>query len=280
MSRFESYLTEDEAASNTVDSYQFVALVNLIVAVVKILEEDCKDPMVVPGWREFSRAQHLSSHTTWLGRGNLLTIQCLILKTIYFLFIEKQNAAYDAISTAIRLTYQIGLHDQTSWLDSSAFDVTMKQRIFWCLYCLDRNVALVCGLPFLLRESDFKVDLPHCMDETGALVVQPTPDPDSPSILYLHRTIKWAKLCSEIWDGMFGMNASSLTSPEFVATMDARILLLVHDLPTELQWTPKYLESPDLQRYPLYVLRQAMVILLVCNLRGPCLACAALLTTT
>lgn len=260
MSRFESYLIGDQTALNTADSHQFVALVNLVVAVVKILDEDCPESKVVPGWKEFSRAQHLSSHTTWMGRGNLLTIQCLILKTIYFLFIERQNAAYDAISTAIRLAYQIGLHDQTSWLKSSFFDITMRQRIFWCLYCLDRNVALVCGVPFLIRESDFKVDLPHCMDGTDVLVSQSISDSDYSSILYLHSTTKWAKLCSEIWDAMFGMNASNLTSQEFVATMDARIMLLVHDLPSQLQWTPKYLESPEIQSYPLYVLRQAIVI--------------------
>jgi hypothetical protein len=254
---------EGPATSNTADSHQFVALVSLVVAVIKILDEYCVDSKTVPGWKEFSRAEHLLSHTTWLGRGNLLTIQCLILKTIYFLFIERQNAAYDAISTAVRLTYQIGLHDQTSWLNSSSFDVTMRQRIFWCLYCLDRNVALVCGVPFLIRESNFKVDLPHCMDGTDVLISQPSSDPDSSSIPYLRRTIQWAKLCSEIWDTMFGMNASNLTNQEFVATMDARIMLLVHDLPFDLQWTPTYLDSADIRRYPLYVLRQAILIHLV-----------------
>lgn len=218
---------------------------------------------MVPGWKEFTRAEHILSHTTWLGRGNLLTVQCLTLKTIYFLFIEKQNAAYDAISTAVRLTYQLGLHDQTTWQSNDPFDMTMKQRVFWCIYCLDRNVALVCGVPYLIRESYFTVDLPKCTDGNDVPISPSSSDPESISLPYLYGTIKWAKLCSEIWDAMFGMNVSNLTSQEFVATMDARIMLLIHDLPPQLQWHHNILESAEIRRYPLFVLRQNILINLV-----------------
>jgi hypothetical protein len=231
--------------------------------VVKILEEYSSDSTSVPGWKEFSRAEHLLSHTTWLGRGNLLTIQCLILKTLYFLFIEKRNAAYDAISTAVRLTYQVGLHDQASWQSNSLFEVAMRQRVFWCLYCLDRNVALVCGVPYMIRESYFKVDLPNIADKDDISGSKPSSDAESLSLPYLYGTIKWAKLCSEIWDAMFGMNASNLTNQEFVATMDARISLLIHDLPPRLQWEPNFLESPEVRKYPLFVLRQTILIKVV-----------------
>jgi len=59
---------------------------------------------------------------------------------------------------------------------------------------------------------------------------------------------------------MFGMNASNLTNQEFVATMDARISLLIHDLPPRLQWQPNFLESPEVRKYPLFVLRQNILI--------------------
>ena len=245
----------------TTQSLQFVAQVKLVAAVVRILDEHCPDSKSIPGWKEFVQAEHLLLQATWLGRGNLVTIQCLILKTLYLIFSEKHHAASDAIATAVRLCYQIGLHDQTTWRTDSAFDVTMRQRIFWCLYCLDRHAALVCGVPYLIRESDFRVDQPPCVDDKDLSPGEPAPEenPDSTSIPYLRATIKWGKLCSEIWDAMFSVNAPKPASADFIAGMDARVELLKHDLPLRLKMNP----GNDKEQIPLYVHRQKVILNLV-----------------
>ena len=247
------------------DSLQFVALVNLIMAMVQILEECCTNSRILPGWQEFGRAEHLLSHTTWLGRGNLLTIQCLIIKASYLLYAEKHNVAYDTIGAAVRLCYQIGLHNQDSWHNTDLFTITMRQRVFWSVYCLDRNIALVCGAPYLIRESDFRVNHPRSVDDKRLLPNESLPEetPECSPMPYLYGTVKWGKLCSEVWDAVFGMNAQKPISQEFIATMDARIMLLIYELPKHLQWRSEFLESNDMRQLPAFVLRQSLILHLV-----------------
>jgi len=113
------------------DFYQFMALTNMIHAEVnhsnaklcarytnqrqiKILSEDWADSNIVPGWDDFCRAENILSHLTWLGNGNILTIQCLLIKARYLLYIEKADCAYDTMSRAVSLCFKLGLHDQPS----------------------------------------------------------------------------------------------------------------------------------------------------------------------
>ena len=269
MSRYENYENCYASWSKDTDSLQFVALVNLILAMIKILQEHCIDSRVMPGWQEFTRAEHLLRHATWLGRGNMLTIQCLIVKCSYLLYGEKRNAAYDAVGSAVRLCFQNGLHNQSSWHNYSPFDITMRQRVFWSVYCLERNIALVCGAPYLIHESDFRVDLPLCLDDRRLSIQKPFPEetPQHSSIPYLHLTTKWCKLCSEVWDAMFGMNAQKPISPEFIAIMDARILLLIGQIPDYLRWTLDIFNSVERrQQLPYYVIRQGLILHLVSSI--------------
>ena len=79
---------------------------------------------------------------------------------------------------------------------------------------------------------------------------------------YLRATIKWAKLCSDMWDTMFGVN-SHPASTEFVAVTDARILLLLGELPDDLHWLPDLLQRADNLQLQLFTARQSIVLLLV-----------------
>ena len=263
MLQFESYLAGHETWSKPVESLQFVALINLIAALMKILGEYCTDSNTIPGGPEFSRAEHLLGHASWLGRGNLMTIQCAVIKSTYLLYAEKQNAAYDTIGAAVRICFQIGLHDQARWQALSPFDITMRQRIFWSVYCLDRNVAMVCGVPYLVRESDFRVDWPLCLDDRrlSPELAFPEETRDFSPIPYLRGTAKWGKLCSEMWDSMFATSAQKPVSQEFIATMDARIVLLSSELPPWLQFRG-YNRSFSKQ-LPDYVQRQSSILYLV-----------------
>jgi hypothetical protein len=242
------------------------------MAVVKILDEYCTDSNTVPGWPEFSAAEHLLGHATWLGRGNLETIQCNILKSTYLLYAEKQSAAYATMSVAVRLCFQIGLHDQSRWQQFSPFDITMRQRIFWSLYCLDRNIAMVCGAPYLIRESDFRVDQPLCVDDRSlsSELAFPGEIPRSSPIPYLISTAKWGKLCSEAWDAMFGVNALKPISQEFIAIMDTRIVLLSDELPQQLRFKPDASNSEEAKHFPSYVERQVTILYLVGTLISEC----------
>ncbi|KAK4934863.1 Fungal Zn2Cys6 Cluster domain [Elasticomyces elasticus] len=76
--RFESGYNFQDVTLGRIES---IALVYSIVAVVKIVKDFCAEDNVVPGWYEFTRAEHLLNHIIRTGKGNLVTIQCLITPT-------------------------------------------------------------------------------------------------------------------------------------------------------------------------------------------------------
>ncbi|KIW76440.1 hypothetical protein Z517_11186 [Fonsecaea pedrosoi CBS 271.37] len=246
----------------TLERIQFIALVNLILAVVKNVDEFCPEDDIIPGWYEFTKAEHLLNHVIKSGKGNLTTIQCLILKASYLLYIERNDWAYDEIGTAVRLCFQTGLHNQSSWTGLSPLEVHMRQRIFWCVYCLERNISHQCGAPYQMSDQDIAVELPS--DSTVEGVSVGGGEGGFSPITYQLATIKWAKVCSDMWDAMFGVNSRSPTA-ELIAVTDARILLLIEELPVHLRWSSDFLKVAVQLQYPHYIVRQAIVLHLRSN---------------
>lgn len=179
------------------------------------------DSTNVPAWEEFCRAESILTHLTWLGNGNMLTIQCLLIKARYLLYIEKADSAYDTMSRIVCLCFKLGLHDQPKWSDSvTPFETVMRQRIFWTIFYLERNIAFNCGAPYLIRESDFNVDLPKNLEDSRMFPGEPLPpeNMERSNGAYLSGAVKWGRLCSEIWDTVFGVNAIKPTS-EFIPSI-------------------------------------------------------------
>ena len=232
---------------------------------MKILEDHCTDSSNVPGWQEFARANHLLSHTTWLGRGDVLAVQCSLTKALYLLYIERYNAAYDATFQCVRLCFQNGLNRQPTWTNCSPFEIHMRQRIFWSIYCLDRNVAQVCGMPYLIRDTEFHVDLPAAINDQligeNEDLAQETPG--TSAMPYQHGIVKWGRLSAEVWDKMFGLDATAPISIEFIAIMDARLNLLHDSLPDDLQWKAEFSTALGTNNLPRYIVRQACILHLV-----------------
>lgn len=259
------FLAGEDPLMSSGDRQQFIALVNLMQAEVRILVDDRPGLSQVPGWVQFCRAESLLHRLTWLGKGNILTIQCLLCKAQYLLYIERAGSAYQVMGQAVQLCFQLGLHNQTSWKDCSPFDIAMRQRIFWTILYLERNVSINCGSPYLIREADFKVDPLLAFDDTLMFPGRPLPSeiPQRSFAPYLMSAVRWGKLGSEIWDVVFGINAVRPTSQEFVATMDARISFITSQLPAHLQWQNRVTASDETDDIPHYVHRQALILYLV-----------------
>ncbi|OCK79324.1 hypothetical protein K432DRAFT_405689 [Lepidopterella palustris CBS 459.81] len=253
--QFDSFLQNDSEGS--ADQHQFVALVNLIHAQIVFLTGDWTDASKVPpAWDEFCRAENILNQLTWLGSGNILTIQCLLIKGLYLLYIENSDAAYNAMSQVVRLCFKLGLHDQSSW-NCDSLELATRQKLFWTIFFLDRYISFNNGAPYLLRECDFDVELPELLPEESL---------DRSPVPFLSAAVKWAQLCSEIWDTVFAKKAQkAAVSEEFVASMDARILYSISRLPQHLQWANNRHRLKGTTDVPFYVLRQTVILHLLNN---------------
>ncbi|KIW17945.1 hypothetical protein PV08_05140 [Exophiala spinifera] len=264
---FEEAFSQDGTIQLNFKALQYYALVNMLLALMKVLEDYCTDSSIHPGWQEFSRATHLLQHITWLGQGDLMTLKILLVDTLYLLYIGENNAAYDALSRTVRLLFQNGLHGEAGWQNCTPFETHMRQRIFWSIYCLDKTVSQSCGLPYLLRDSECRIRLPAAVDDKdiGHNGEIPKEKPQKSAIPYQHGIVQWGKLSSEIWNVLYSMDAASSISPEFIVTMDARIELLKQELPSYLQWQSENIPSTGIGLTEPYIHRQAAILRLRIN---------------
>ncbi|KAE8331428.1 fungal-specific transcription factor domain-containing protein [Aspergillus sergii] len=245
-----------------VDKEQFVALINLMCAEVTMLSNDGTSSERIPAWEMFCRAESILNRLTWLGGGNIMTIQCLLIKARYLLYVERANGAYDTMGRVVRLCWQLGLQHQPSWSGLSMFDVIMRQRTFWTAFYLDHLVALVAGAPYLIRKGEVNVDLPANIDDALLFPDQPLPPltlDGGPLNPYLIAASEWAKLSSDVWDTVCGINARGAIHPELIATMDARIRFKEREMPPELRWTNWAYRLNDESHFSKQRIRQSAI---------------------
>ncbi|KAH0042214.1 hypothetical protein KCU78_g820, partial [Aureobasidium melanogenum] len=216
VAQLQSYFADqDSDVDPNVDTVQFVALIHLIEALQAIVEDDCTGEDELPGWESVQQASHLLAHTTWLANGNLLTIQCLIIKGLYLLAAQEYHASYGVVGEAVRLCYLTGLHVQS------------------------RKVSQSCRAPYFIRNCEIEVDLPACVDDKliGGSEQLPDEDFDALGVPYLRSNVKWARLGGETWDKIFCVNANRPVDEEVIVTFDAKIENLRRRIPKKLQWT-------------------------------------------
>ncbi|OJJ42176.1 hypothetical protein ASPZODRAFT_137447 [Penicilliopsis zonata CBS 506.65] len=88
----------------------------------------------------------------------LSTLQSSILVSVYLYNAAHPSAAYNALGTAVRIAYSLGLHrDPPPVLSITKQE--LRRRIWWSLYILDSRLSLELGRPALvtLYESDCRL---------------------------------------------------------------------------------------------------------------------------
>lgn len=80
----------------------------------------------------------------------------------------------------IRIAHGIGLHIAEQEEGLLRDEIEHRRKVWYCLYILDRLVALQLGGAVMIRDSDFTVDLPSETIDMGSL---------SPEISYLRSSL-------------------------------------------------------------------------------------------
>lgn len=81
------------------------------------------------------------------------TLQSLLLSSLHWEGREGINSSTDALTTAVRIAQEMGLHRNNSSVTSGKHS-TLPRRIWWCLFALDRFGAATEGTPCVINEGD------------------------------------------------------------------------------------------------------------------------------
>ncbi|KAF2009504.1 hypothetical protein BU24DRAFT_76108 [Aaosphaeria arxii CBS 175.79] len=210
-----------------------LALNYVIFACVDILLQMLDTGSNVPGgdsntagWHWFQIAEEVLGNRPKTGRGRMVLVQVLTWEAFYLMHNDMPNAAYNVVGLACRLCYQYDLHQQPFWSGYTPFEIHMCQRIFWCLYFSDRRIALSCGQPYCLRDSDIEVDQPPYIADRDLFPDRPLPniDPSRSANMYLRLMIAWGRFAGEVYDLAFvAVAAKHGLDGEKAAQLESRI---------------------------------------------------------
>jgi len=227
-------MNQNRAHETSVGNTRSMALVHLITAVMKVLDGFCPDEIRTPGLDDFDAATCLLSREDQSLPPTLMTIQCLILKCTYSVYAGEYDAAYDAVSQAVRMCYQTGLNHQQSWRSCSPAKIHTRQMTFWSLFYLEKSVSLLAGAPYMIRDCDAEVDLPT-----------PLPGQSSSAASYLYRIVSWARLSAVVWDDIFRAKKSQAAIEHTIMEMDKELLNLAQASMSVLEPGPKAHNSEE-----------------------------------
>ncbi|OQV07666.1 Fungal specific transcription factor domain-containing protein [Cladophialophora immunda] len=246
-------------------SRTFLMSMCLVLAVATYLDpcshgED--QPSISPGWKYVSMAEHIAEgdryHSTQLLTPDLDLVRYYVVKAMYMIHTEKLTAASHAISTAVHLAFVLSLNDESTWDDCRSIAATnARRRLWWTLFYLDRRIAQKCWRPYLIRESEIRVDdsIKTTETETSIRTTNGDNDGDTESHVrttdralssrYVQTEIDWARLWALVWDSLFAVRPTSTgrDKQEEIEILDARILHSQRQTHESLHWNTSHLPN-------------------------------------
>lgn len=111
-------------------------------------------------FKSFSEAINGASQAL-LHESSILSLQAVLAVELFLVSMLRYNAASRIAGVAVRIAYQLGLHRCPRKLTGNPSDDSrLKQRVFWSLYLLDRQICPRLGLPLAVADGIIDVCYP------------------------------------------------------------------------------------------------------------------------
>ena len=84
-----------------------------------------------------------------------------LIQVLYLFRLDAHGSAEKVLALAISHAHHLGLQRERVVKKMPTFQGEMSRRLWWCIYLLDRRLAIETGRPFLIQDVNFDVGLPH-----------------------------------------------------------------------------------------------------------------------
>ncbi|KAH8907644.1 hypothetical protein BR93DRAFT_865622, partial [Coniochaeta sp. PMI_546] len=138
---------------------------------------------------------------------DLLGIQVVLGLAFIFYGTSDPKPATVLIATAVRLAHVLRINTLQGSNHMDPDIVKQRQRIFWILYVLDRDVALRIRQPAMLNENDVDLELPeeNSPDGVGIFYAE-----NGTSINFFRKRIQFAWIQGKVYEWLFSVRAEKL----------------------------------------------------------------------
>ncbi|OOQ91332.1 hypothetical protein PEBR_00320 [Penicillium brasilianum] len=178
-------------------------------------------------------------------------LQVLTLIIIYLIRIDANERAQKVLSLTIVRAQHLGLHREVVLKSAPKFAAECSRRLWWCLYSLDRRVALDIGQPFLIQDINTDTKLPLLLSEEGletlyhgsatsspiaeTHVSNETDDDCRSPIAYLISMTGYSKIVGKAWNELYQAHCMDRASdPALTGSFEDLLALWKDGLPPSL----------------------------------------------
>ncbi|KAL4869905.1 fungal-specific transcription factor domain-containing protein [Aspergillus spectabilis] len=184
-------------------------------------------------------------------------LQVLTLMIVYLIRLEANERAQKVLSLTVVQAQHLGLHREVVLASAPRFVAECSRRLWWCLYVLDRRVALDIGQPFLIQDTNTDTNLPQLLSEAfmeelcrssatsasddGNFPVGSSGDEDCHSpIPYLIAMTGYAKIVGKAWNELYQAHCMDRASdPALTVSFEDLLSLWKQGLPAILSCDEK-----------------------------------------
>lgn len=101
----------------------------------------------------------------------LETLAGTLLIVLYSLMRPSSPGVWYVMGSALRLTVDLGLHDEKLNQSYNPFQREIRRRLFWCAYSLDRQICSYFGRPFGIPEESITTRFPSLLDDSNIVPI-------------------------------------------------------------------------------------------------------------
>lgn len=136
---------------------------------------------------------------------------------IYLLRLDATERAQKILTLAIVHAHHLGIHLSQTYVDMPTSRSELFQRVWWCIYVLDRRIALVLGLPFVIHDNNIKIDVNKGLGINKSLEaithnssgdLQESHGSQISPLHYLSVMVGYSKVVGKVWETLFGAESS------------------------------------------------------------------------
>lgn len=151
----------------------------------------------------------------------ILVLQTVVLMVVYLFRLDAHGSAEKILALAISHAHHLGLQRERVVSAMSPFQSEMARRLWWCIYLLDRRLAIETGRPFLIQDINVDVGLPgnvsdewlttHKTTQLANGVITSANEQIPTSVPYLIAMTSYSRVIGKVWEALYGAATSEAT---------------------------------------------------------------------
>ncbi|CAI7654811.1 unnamed protein product [Penicillium crustosum] len=233
-----------------------------------------------------SRATTFANHARSLIQmadkfsSNLEALRCHTLITIYFLHMDFLDLALQSIAVTVRLAMSLKLHHRLpSPREGSEGSDSYDQNLWWTIYILDRNLACLGGVPYLIRDEEIDAPKPARNGQfksfSAVICISCSNEPNEQSgpmekifhqeATYLEALAHLGRIWACIWNNLATDRSEPVCQWQTTEALDTQLRILQQQLPAELVWESPSSLSRDLEILQETAMQRQLVVLMRIN---------------